>query len=174
MFFMLLSILATQFPLALSDFSQRADAGEWKVVNDGVMGGKSNGEFVGTTKGYAEFKGNVSLENNGGFTSVRYGFESKNIAGATSIKIRLKGDGKHYQFRLKKQVRDQIAYRYEFETSGEWETVIIPLKQMTPTYRGMVPNVPNYEVDVVSEIGFLIANKQAEQFNLWVEKITLE
>lgn len=75
---------------------------------------------------------------------------------------------------MKVQGTDQVAFKYEFQTSGNWELIEIPLGEMTPTYRGMRPNQPNYAAKILSEIGFLIANKQEEQFELLIEKIWLE
>ena len=50
-----------------------ADRLEWRIVNDGVMGGLSKGNISFTDGGTMVFKGNLSLENNGGFSSVRTG-----------------------------------------------------------------------------------------------------
>ena len=44
--------------------------GGWKVVNDDVMGGVSQGATQ-AAKNVMVFEGNISLENNGGFSSVQ-------------------------------------------------------------------------------------------------------
>ena len=54
----------------LFDFSTATNAPAWQVVNDDVMGGVSTSRFS-VTNGVAVFRGEVSLENNGGFASVR-------------------------------------------------------------------------------------------------------
>ena len=171
---MLLSLAILQFPFVISDFSKPSESENWKVVNDGVMGGKSEGEFITGSKGHAIFKGDVSLKNNGGFTSVRYSFENKDITGAQNVFIKVKGDKKHYQLRLKNDQNDRHAYKHEFKTMGNWETLVIPLSSMTPTYRGMRPDLPNYEAKQLGEIGFLIANKKNENFELLIEKIWIQ
>ena len=56
------------------DFTTQSDIKNWNVIDDIVMGGKSSGSFKLNTDGYGVFKGNVSLENNGGFSSVKYKF----------------------------------------------------------------------------------------------------
>lgn len=43
----------------------------WQAINDGVMGGVSVSRLRFDSTGYAVFEGVVSLENNGGFASVR-------------------------------------------------------------------------------------------------------
>ena len=55
----------------LFDFSKPDAAQAWQPVNDGVMGGVSDGRFKITDQGTMEFLGTLSLENNGGFASVR-------------------------------------------------------------------------------------------------------
>lgn len=166
--------MALQTPMVISDFSEPAEFDNWVIVDDGVMGGKSEGEFKPTKEDKALFKGDVSLKNNGGFTSIRNSFDQKDISGATKAMITIKGDKKNYQFRVKEANKDRHAYKYEFETSGKWETIEIPLSEMEPTFRGMRPNYPNYEAKDLSEIGFLIANKKNESFSLEISKIWLE
>ena len=56
--------------LTLIDFSNASAAG-WQIVNDSVMGGISRSTLQLHEDGYALFSGTVSLENNGGFASVR-------------------------------------------------------------------------------------------------------
>lgn len=169
----LLSLATLQFPYVLSDFSKASDVNKWGIMNDGVMGGLSQSTFSQTKDGKAQFKGKVSLENNGGFASVRAGFKRIDITGANKVMIRLKGDGNNYQFRVKNEQSDRHAYKYEFETSGNWEVIEIPLAEMIPTYRGMRPNLPNFAAQMLSEIGFLIANKKNQNFELLIEKIWL-
>lgn len=176
MFFHLLTtaMIAISFPYTLSDFSKNASFDHWRIVNDGVMGGLSEGQFIPTKDGHAVFKGSVSLKNNGGFTSVRCGMNDLNISGASSVKIKLKGDKKNYQFRVKESQGDRHAYKYEFETSGKWEEIHIPIKEMTPTFRGRRPDLPNFQAEQLDEIGFLIANKKNESFELEIASIVLE
>ncbi len=66
MHLIILALLAINSSPILSDFSNAEEHKSWKIVNDGVMGGKSKSELIRSKKGYAIFKGDVSLENNGG------------------------------------------------------------------------------------------------------------
>ena len=173
MLIMLFSLAILQFPLVISDFSESTEIDEWKIVNDGVMGGRSEGELIPNSEGHVTFKGDVSLKNNGGFTSIRKSFESRDIGGAQNVFIKLKGDQKQYQFRTKNEQNERHVYKYTFETSGNWETVVIPLNDMIPTFRGTRPDLPNYQAQQLGEIGFLIANEKNENFELLIEKIWL-
>ncbi|MEM6297808.1 MAG: CIA30 family protein [Bacteroidota bacterium] len=160
----------------LFDFSPDCNLSNWRIVDDVVMGGRSSGNFRLNEEGHAVFSGKVSLENNGGFSSVRYIFpESLKITEASErvIHIRLKGDGKKYQFRVKEGMRQYHSYIKEFETSGEWEEVRIPLKEMYASFRGRKLDMPNFSHEVIEEMRFLIANKKAETFSLTIDKIEL-
>ncbi len=63
--------MAEDKPQPLFDFTGADAAKDWQTVNDGVMGGVSEGKFKITDKKTMEFFGTLSLENNGGFASVR-------------------------------------------------------------------------------------------------------
>ena len=80
------------------DFTSGTDMSNWRVVDDVVMGGRSNGELKLNKNNHGEFSGHVSLENNGGFSSLRYRFEAIEVLNFKNVLIRLKGDGKTYQF----------------------------------------------------------------------------
>lgn len=156
------------------DFSSKSTLGNWRIVNDGVMGGLSEGQLYINEAGHAVFTGAISLENNGGFTSIRYQFDKKNISGKNFGLLRIKGDGKRYQFRVKTNSRDWFSYIYYFQTTEEWETIRIPLSQMIPTFRGRKLDSPSYPAEELSEISILIANKRAENFQLEIDYIGLE
>ena len=160
--------------MVLFDFDKNSDLKNWAVVNDVVMGGRSDGSIEINNAGHGIFQGKVSLENNGGFSSVRYRFNQKNIDGYTKMILRVKGDGKQFQFRVKSDKYDRHSYIYSFQTTGEWQTIEMQLSEMTPSFRGIQLNIPNYQGKVMEEIAFLISNKIAETFKLEIDNITLE
>lgn len=160
--------------MVIFDFNKESDISDWKVVNDAVMGGRSSSKFYLNEEGNGVFIGTVSLENNGGFSSLRHRFNQKKIAGYRKISIRLKGDGKRYQFRAKTNKEDQQAYISYFETTGEWQTVEIMLSVLEPTFRGRKLNMPNFPAGELEEVGFMIGNKVNENFELVIDKIVLE
>jgi hypothetical protein len=158
----------------LYDFSSNNNPGDWYIVDDGVMGGRSNGSFSINSEGHGVFSGIVSLENNGGFSSVRHRFRTKDVSGFSKFLLHVKGDGKRYQFRAKTNSRDYASYVFEFKTDNDWTTIEIPFNEMYPSYRGRRLGQPNYEGELLSEITFLIANKKAEAFKLEIDKIELK
>jgi NADH dehydrogenase [ubiquinone] 1 alpha subcomplex assembly factor 1 len=150
------------------------DLSNWYVVDDGVMGGLSRGKLTINESGNCLFKGYVTTENNGGFSSIRYRFEKKAVSEFKHIVLKLRGDGKSYQFRIKDDSRQQYSYIAAFKTSGDWETIKIPFSEFYPGFRGYKLNKPNFSGEVMEEIAFLIGNKVKEQFALEIEKIYLE
>lgn len=160
--------------LLIFDFNSSPDWSQWKIVNDVVMGGKSNSKISKSETGHAVFTGDVSLDNNGGFASMQYNFKPKAITGYTKAVIHLKGDGKQYQFRIKANVYDRASFIHTFKTSGQWQTIEIPLHTMIPTFRGNKLNQPNFNANQIQEVQFMIGNGRAESFRLEIDKIELQ
>ncbi len=160
--------------LIIFDFNKDSNLSNWNVVDDGVMGGLSQGNFEINKEGNAVFEGTVSLENNGGFSSVRHRFDTQKVKGFTKVLIRLKGDEKKYQFRVKTNSYDRYSYIARFTTTGNWQTIEISLSEMYPAFRGRNLDLPNYPTETMQEIAFLIGNKKAEQFRLEIDKIELK
>lgn len=155
------------------DFDSNKDINNWIVVDDTVMGGMSNGTFQLSQDGHGVFAGYVTTENNGGFSSVRYDFEPIIVKGYENMLLKLKGDGKNYQFRLKASKGDYYSYIREFSTTGEWEEIIIPLGDLYPSFRGRKLNMPNFSGTSIEQVAFLIGNKKKESFRLIIDKIEL-
>ncbi len=173
-----LILLMTAFSLMNSplifDFNKDSDIQSWIIVDDVVMGGRSSGSFSLSAEGHGVFQGTVSLENNGGFSSVRYRFPKKQTKEYTRVVIRLKGDGKEYQFRIKSDASDYYSYITTFPTTGEWQDVEIPLKDMYPSFRGRRLNQPNFSKESIEEVAFLIGNKKKEKFKLLLDSLALK
>lgn len=151
---------------------QQGTAG-WYVVNDGVMGGRSRGDIVPTNEGTARFRGDLSLENNGGFASVRTGIETLD-ADADGLEFRVRGDGRTYQLRLRADDRfDGVAYRALFGTEVDrWTTVRIAYSDFEPTFRGRVlRDVAALDPSRVRQLGFLLADKNPGGFELEIDRV---
>jgi hypothetical protein len=156
------------------DFSAGGDRGSWRVINDGVMGGLSQSEFLSDGDSAGVFRGGVSLENNGGFASVRTVPGDYGLGEFDGISLRVIGDGKLYSFRLRTDDRfDGVAWQSIFETRADtWVTVNLPFSEFEATWRGRrVPDAPALEPGRIRQLGFLIADKQAGTFRLEVGRI---
>ena len=171
---LLISILSQDNALSIFDAKQEGGCSVWYVVDDGVMGGLSRGRLTNSDDGYCLFSGYVTTDNNGGFSSIRYSFDKKTVSEYKQIVFKIKGDGKMYQFRIKDNSRERYSYISSFETSGDWETVKIPLNAFYPSFRGYRLDIPNFSGNYMEEVAILIGNKVKESFALEIEKIYLE
>jgi len=154
-------------------FNEFEDAGNWFIVDDRVMGGISQGTISLNENGNGVYSGKVSTENNGGFSSVRLRFDLREVSEYKAISLKLKGDQKNYQFRIKSTSGQYYSYVNTFQTNGEWEEIRIPFDKFKPEFRGRLLDKPNYPGDVMEEIAFLIGNKKNESFRLEIESISI-
>jgi hypothetical protein len=172
--FGLFSLLTMTNEKLIFQFSQASKLENWKIVDDVVMGGVSNGNIEITKEGHGKFYGSVSTENNGGFSSVRYRFGKVQLDSAKYFCLYLKGDSKRYQMRLKDKQRNYYSYMHYFNTTDSWQTVRLKLTDFYPTFRGMKLKQPNFQSDAIEELAFLISNKKSENFSLLIDRIYLE
>jgi NADH dehydrogenase [ubiquinone] 1 alpha subcomplex assembly factor 1 len=155
-------------------FSSPASAKEWRVLNDGVMGGVSTSELVFNNDGHGQFSGQVFLENNGGFASVQLNKTISLSPENKYIVLRVKGDGKRYEFRLKNSLTKPEAYVHPFETSGDWQEIKLSINDFYPQFRGRKLNMENFNFNSIEQFSFLIANKKQEDFKLLIDWIGIE
>lgn len=172
--FILLFTAVMTASTTIFNFTKNKDISNWYIVDDVVMGGRSNGSFTLNSNGHGEFSGKVSLENNGGFSSLRHDMEKLEVSNNAKVYIRLKGDGKDYQFRVKHSKNERYSYITTISTSGKWETITINLKDMYPAFRGRILDYPNFDKNNIEALSFLIGNKKAESFKLLIDKIELQ
>ncbi len=133
------------------DFSESNEMlAAWGTLDDVVMGGVSQSGLSLDGQGQAVFAGNVSVENSGGFASVRTkNFEPPfNFLGWEGLRLRLKGDGQRYKFILRNSDGwDSPAYIYGFDTERDgWLSVDVPFSEMVPTFRAKsMPDAPRLD-----------------------------
>jgi NADH dehydrogenase [ubiquinone] 1 alpha subcomplex assembly factor 1 len=156
--------------MTIIDFS-RGDV-TWPHINDGVMGGVSSGE-MSTGDGYATFRGTVSFENNGGFSSVRSQAVVHDLSAFEGLVLRVRGDGKRYGFRLKTDASfDGVSYQFQIEPpAGEWAEISAPFADFIPVYRGrMVQDHPPLDPSRIATFG-LIISRQEGPFRIDIESV---
>ncbi len=174
--FILLQSNDNQEGKVITDFSDKTNL-EWYIVNDGVMGGLSESSMESNKDGHGVFSGDVSLENNGGFASVRAMVPRNDYSVHQKIVLRVKGDGKEYQFRIRtNEGFDGVSYRAKFSTqAGEWQDIVFSADDFTPVWRGrVVENYPAFDFANMKQIGFLIADYQKGNFELMIESISMK
>ena len=165
---------APQVPLFVFESPDAAAA--WQAVNDGVMGGVSDGRFRITPRQTLEFYGTLSLENNGGFASVRSRPRALGLHTGDTLVARVRGDGREYQLNLYTTGRmTAFSYRAPVKTRpGEWIEVAIPLDRFEATSFGRVMREAGpVDPASVTSVGFLLAEKTPGPFALEVAWIKL-
>ena len=159
--------MAEQEPLY--DFSDPRATADWTAINDGVMGGVSSGGVRSTDDGTALFSGRLSLESNGGFSSIRSRPRRWDLGERSGIAIRIRGDGRAYKLNLRTDASfDGIVYRVPFTTiEGDWQTLLISFEEFQASFRGRaVPEAPPLNPARITSFGVLISDKQEGPFRL--------
>jgi NADH dehydrogenase [ubiquinone] 1 alpha subcomplex assembly factor 1 len=156
----------------LFDFSDTNAGNGWRAVNDTVMGGVSTGQ-VSSSDGALTFTGVLSLENNGGFASMRSGsLNGLNLSTETGLAFRVRGDGRSYALNINSQASRNILYRGEFASkAGTWAEFRIPFKDLKPTYFGNTLPGPKIDASKLEYVGFILADKKPGAFTLAVDWI---
>ena len=160
--------------MMIFNFDKNSEIKNWRVVDDVVMGGVSKSNITINKDGNGVFSGHVSLDNYGGFSSVRHQFSSLNVSDYNKFIIRIKGDGKNYQFRVKSKLGEYHSYKHEFSTNKTWQIIEIPFEELKATFRGRLLDMDSFSNTILEEIGFLIANKKEEYFQLKIDFIKLD
>jgi Complex I intermediate-associated protein 30 (CIA30) len=162
----------------LFTFQGNTNSPAWQVVNDDVMGGVSTSRFQVLTNGVAVFSGVVSLENNGGFASVRSSPVRQDLNGTDAFVLRVRGDGRRYKFTVRTETGFNAPnYQAEFTTKpGEWEEHRLPFRDFVPTFRGRVlTEMPPLNPSKIASLGILISDQQEGPFKLevaWIKAST--
>ena len=157
--------------VTMIDPSNNIGIDNWGIVNDGVMGGISQSNIYLNEINNIIFAGNVSLENNGGFASIRRVFDGTQLKESSTFLLRVKGDGNIYKFRL--TMKGSYAnYSADFKTTkDQWMNIEIPVENFKPYYFGRSIRAPKLKVRKVNSMGILISNKQEGDFSLEIEYI---
>ena len=162
----------------LFDFSQPDAAARWQIVNDGVMGGRSTSKAEMLTNGQMRFAGMLSLENNGGFASVRSkpdseGSTSLGLRAGDVIVMRVQGDGRKYTFNLYlPDRRTAFSHQLEFQTqANQWTEIQLPIDRFAAHSFGRPVRGATLDPTRVHSLGILLADKRAGEFQIIVDWI---
>ena len=159
----------------LIDFTDKKAGHQMNVVNDGVMGGLSQGTIEMTQNDSLLFKGNISLQNNGGFSSFRIAGKLWDLSAWKGVEILVKGDGRTYGLRAttdEKFLRSSVSFTADFKTvKDEWGKLQIPFSKMKASWRGRKLD-RNFDPAQIKGLGIILADKQAGKFALEIKSIS--
>ena len=159
------------------DFGKQTGGQDWYVVNDGVMGGLSNSSITFDQESML-FTGNVSLENNGGFASVRSARQLMDLSKYTKVKIRFKSKNKDRIFALRLNTNDvyyRPSYNQDFQSiSDDWQELEFNLTDFNETVLGRKTGktIPTSQLEKVIRIGIMLNDKKEGAFSLEIDAIT--
>ena len=163
--------------IPLFDFTEADPAKQWQTVNDGVMGGVSEGKFKITDAKTMEFFGTLSLANNGGFASVRTKGKKLSLEKGDTLVAKIRGDGRQYMLNLyPNKQRMAYSYRATVQTKkDEWIEVKVPLEKFEATSFGrIVKNAGLVKPEEINSLGFMLGDKKAGPFKMEIEWIKVE
>jgi uncharacterized surface protein with fasciclin (FAS1) repeats len=173
-----LSALLACVPHAVAaDSNLEFDSGTkgWQTVLDGVMGGLSTGRIAAGEGGTLRFSGELSLENNGGFSQIRTAVPEGTFAGATGLALRVKGDGRTYQCDIRSSRLRLMAggYQRTFKTTvDEWLEVEIPFSECVANSFGQrMRNAPALDPASIESVGITLGDKREGPFAIEVDWI---
>ncbi len=164
-----------QAPLVLFDFGSPAAVAEWGPIDDRVMGGLSRSRLRHDPAGHAVFEGEVSLERNGGFASVRSAPGPLGRAGAEAVVVELRGQGPRFKLNLRVDDNvDGLNYQAVLQPEGTWSVMRIPLSVFRPTFRGRdVAGAPPLDPARIRQVGLMTVERRAGPFALAIRRIAL-
>lgn len=170
-----LSLFALLAVAGIPPLNLEFDAGVsgWRTVLDGVMGGRSTGRVTQPEAGVLRFSGELSLENNGGFSQTQTTVPEASLTDAMGIEVRVRGDGRTYQFDVRcADVRVMAgSFQTTFETvQGEWMTIRLPFSQFRlHSFGRLVANAPKLTPGRVESIGVTLADNKPGAFQLDID-----
>jgi hypothetical protein len=160
--------------MVLYDFADQSDVSDWFNQNDTVMGGVSDSAST-WVDGQLVFSGNLSLDNNGGFTST-FGPINDQLptlmSGAEAIVVTARGDGKTYLMQIRNY--DNTRYIQRFTTVADVEQdYVLPLADFESVdWRlSVIPNAAPIDTSTIGQIGFYLLDKQVGPFELAISMI---
>ena len=160
--------------MILFDFNDQNDVSDWFNQNDTVMGGVSDSAST-WVDGQLVFSGNLSLDNNGGFTST-FGPVNDQLptlmSGADAIIVTARGDGQTYLMQIRSS--DNTRYIQRFTTVADVEQdYVLPLANFESVdWRlSVIPNAAPMNTANIAQIGFYLLDKQVGPFEIAISSI---
>jgi len=158
--------------LVLAEFGSEVSVNAWYVQNDTVMGGVSSSE-LSWNDGDLLFSGNLSTDNNGGFTSMRGPvLPFIPASGLTAISVVAQGDGRTYLMQIR---TDTDSYIQRF-TPGETRSgTALKLSDFTATDWRLspIPDRPPLVSEAVRQVAVYLVDKQVGEFVLRLRSISM-
>ncbi len=159
----------------LTDFTAD-DTGTWFIVNDGVMGGRSDGGGL-IAESLLQFEGSV-VTAGGGFTSARLRLEGDELVDTSRIEMRVRPDVRTYGLTLEDAAEFRgrlVSHRADLDIgpvdSDGWAIATVEYDQLVPSVFGLLVDAPPFDPAAARELGIIIADGIDGDFALDIDWI---
>ena len=160
----------------LFDFTSPDAATEWQTVNDGVMGGVSEGNSNYRRQDPGVLRHPVPGRQRW-FCVVRTKAKKLDLEKGDTLVAKVRGDGREYSLNLYvNKPLIAFSYRATVQTKkDEWIEIKVPLDKFEATSFGnLVKDAGPVNPTEVNALGFLLGDKKAGPFKLEVEWIQVQ
>ena len=161
---------------SIIDFGNSAEKNqEWKLLSDNIMGGVTKSKIEYTNNSVL-LSGNISLDNYGGFSSIKTKYKSVDLSKYNGIKIKFKSTNQKFAFTLEdNQNWTQPNYKREFSSKKDdtWEEVIIYFKDFQEIVIGETTGnmMKSKSLKNIVRMGIMTYEKKEGPFSLEVDYI---
>ena len=143
----------------------------WIIVNDGVMGGRSEAQGV-IEDGVLTWTGTI-VTTGGGFSSIRGPVDGE-FAGATSLTLRIRNDGRRYELLVDDAfgARARVTHYNPIETTGgAWQEISVPLTEMEARVFGNPVMADPFAPELATQVGVILADGMDGEFQFEIDWI---
>lgn len=158
------------------DFGKNKGGEDWYVVTDNVMGGVSSSSILFTENSLL-FTGNVSLDNNGGFASIRSARKKIDLSHYKTVSVKFKSSNTDRIFALRLNTNDvyyKPSYNQKFQsTSNDWQELTFKLADFKETVLGKETGreIATSELERIIRIGVMLNDKKEGSFSIEIDSI---
>ncbi|MEM8708558.1 MAG: CIA30 family protein [Actinomycetota bacterium] len=145
------------------------DEPDWFIVNDGVMGGRSDARG-GVADGVLAWEGTIVTQG-GGFSSIRGPVDGE-LAGASELVLRIRTDGRAFELLADDAGSTRVTHYNPIDaTGGDWEEVVVPLTGMEARIFGSLVDADAFQPDRANQIGVILADGMDGDFAFEIDWI---
>ena len=134
------------------------DTPTWVIVNDGVMGGRSEAEGA-VADSVLTWAGTI-VTAGGGFSSIR-GLVDGQLVDATELVVRIRTDGRPYELLATDALdgRGRVTHYTPIDAvGGDWDEVTVSLVDMEARVFGNPVTAEPFAPDAATQIGVILAD----------------
>jgi hypothetical protein len=145
----------------------------WGTVNDGVMGGRSDG-VASITDGVLTHEGTLNT-NGGGFSYVGTRLPEDALIGYTALELRLNTNGRQYAINFSDSRYRSISHfvRIPLAADEGWQEVRVDFADTVPTFFGRRTNSEPFAASAINELNFILSDGIDGSFEMELDWVRL-